>query len=301
MTDLQNYPRLLAERATSAANDAERLAFTLLSQRGFEVFAEPSGSTVGFPDFGLRAHIGNHVIDLHVEFKADRLAQMGSMRDWVFDGEEFLSMNIDETKELLLAMMQNSPECVKNAKRMLKKFQRYCDPNITAISSSMLGSIKDQAKRRRKLERFAEQVDSYKLAYITDPDLGAAFISHYKRKFKTNKEATTSYLILMIGQEMWLIHQRGKKLDATTERMLFDMLGVDSLPKLVAPSAKLEVRIQPRILNYGTTNGVGRVDVLATYRLTNIQDGAKVDPHAVIMPSVAGEELPPEPKAKKKR
>lgn len=269
MKDTQKTP--LLEKATSVAFKDERTAFRELRKRAdFEVFARPSGADKAFPDFGLRAWIGGEAIDIHFEYKQDRYAQMGSMRDWSFDGNNFSASSLDDNKELMLNIMQQNDTCVKNAKKILKEFQEHCDPRITTVSSGMLGVIRDTAERREKVRNFAQTVDSYMLARIANTELGEALLNYYRGKFTPNPEATTSILVLMLGDEMYKVQTSGKRLTNAKRDVLLDLIGVSDLPAMEDPIAQLEVRIQPWGLN--NTKAV-RIDVMATYRLKQVSPG----------------------------
>lgn len=263
----------LFERAPTGLNayKDESQAYRLLKAEGFETFMEPAGAGKGFPDFGLRAYIDDQVVDVHVEFKQDRFAQMGSMRDWVFDGETFATRNPDDTKDMLVKVMQDSKECVASAKRMLATFQEHCDPRIHSISGGMLGVIRDTAERRTKLDAFADHCDNYAIARISSEELGRGMIDFYKTKFVPNGDADTSLLVLMLGNEMYLVDRKGRRMRASVQEELYDMLGVDDLPMIVPPVAQLEVRIQPWGL---TTAKAVRVDTMASFRIKRIARGA---------------------------
>ncbi len=49
-------------------------------------FQEPAGADAGFPDFGFTLSLPMGKVDLHIEYKNSSTAQMGSMRDWIFNG-----------------------------------------------------------------------------------------------------------------------------------------------------------------------------------------------------------------------
>lgn len=262
----------LNERTTGMlAYKDERTAYRLFKAEGFETFTKPSGASKGFPDFGLRTCINDQVVDVHVEYKQDRYAQMGSMRDWAFDGERFSTRSPDDIKDLMISTMQSSPACVTGAKQMLNRFQKYCSKDITAINGGMLSVINNLHDRRTKLEYFARQCDSYAIARISSDKLGQALIDYYRNKFTPNADANTSLLVLMMGNHMYLVDRKGRKMKASVAEELYDMLGVDDLPIIAPPVAQLEVRIQP----WGLTNGKAvRVDTMASFRIKQIDPGA---------------------------
>lgn len=274
-TEALMYPTLvtLFERALPGAHKDERNAYRRLKKRGdFKSFATPSGATTDFPDFGLRAVIDEVVIDLHFEYKQSRYAQMGSMRDWVFDGEKFTSPAEDEVKVLMLTAMNDSAETVANAKEMLVQFQTHCDPDITFIGGAMLNHITDMEERRAKLTTFGQAVPSFTIGNIKGQDLGEAMLSHYRSKFAPRKGADVSYLLMMIGDQVYVVDRNGPSIQADVRGKLCDMIGCSSLPVMQTPSAALEVRVQP----IGLMTGRAKIDPMASFRLKSIAPGGRL-------------------------
>lgn len=249
---------------------AEKIAFEKLSKKlgKTTAFAKPAGFDVGFPDFGIRMIIDNKKVDLHIEYKADAKAQMGSMRDWVFDGTRFTTPdNISEEKKDLIDLMNASPECIKNGKRILSDFKKYSDPKITKIYSGMMTVEKDQKVRRKKLEDFAANTVNYQLAKIQNLTLGKKIIDHYEAKFKKSEKSDADYsmLMMMIDNEIWFIKDSGTASKDLKTKILAKF-GASQIPVLSNLNAALEVRIQPRGL---TSPGKPvSVDVMASYRLS---------------------------------
>ena len=101
--------------ASLAAQQAEIKAFNNIRAKlgNPEAFAEPAGFETSFPDFGFRMIIAGKKIDLHIEYKADAKAQMGSMRDWIYDGSTnaFSTPSDSDEKEALIDIMNQSTEC----------------------------------------------------------------------------------------------------------------------------------------------------------------------------------------------
>jgi len=254
---------------SSNAQLAEKIAFEKLSKKlgKTTAFAKPAGFDTGFPDFGIRMIVDGKKVDLHIEYKADAKAQMGSMRDWVFDGTRFSTPdNTSDEKKDLIYIMNSSPECIKNGKRLLSDFKKYADPKITKIYSGMMTIEKDQKERRKKLESFAANTINYQLAKIQDSTLGKKIIEHYQSKFKKSKNSDADYsmLMMMIDDEIWFIDDIGT---ATREikQGILEKFGAKSIPILSNLGAALEVRIQPRGLS-----GPGKpvsIDVMASFRL----------------------------------
>ena len=249
---------------------AEKLAFEKLSKRlgKTTAFAKPAGFDTGFPDFGLRMIIDDKKVDLHIEYKADAKAQMGSMRDWVFDGTRFSTPdNTSEEKKDLIDIMNSSPDCIKNGKRLLSDFKKYSDSKITKIYSGMMTIEKDQKIRRKKLENFAANTSNYQLAKIQNLTLGKKIIDHYESKFKKseNSDADYSMLMMMIDNEIWFIKDSGTA-SKDLKSKIVEKFGTKQIPVLSNLSAALEVRIQPRGLS--APGKPVSVDVMASFRLS---------------------------------
>lgn len=240
-----------------------------------ESIAAPAGFATAFPDFGFRLKIGKKIVDLHVEYKADSKAQMGSMRDWQFDGKKFITPNSTPEKNDLIAIMNASADCKRNGIRLLKDFQKHFDPSITTIYSGMLGIEKDKEIRKIKMQRFVKGTKNYQLANIDNVTMGQQIIKHYKHKFNKSvkKDANYSMLLMMMGDEISLVTTKGA-VDNQIKQTVASMLGVKNIPKLTGLKAKLEVRIQPR----GMTGGSKPVsiDVMASFRLSGKPPGVKI-------------------------
>ena len=108
---------------------AEKNAYNnLLKKLGLtsnNAWAAPAGFSTDFPDFGFRVQIGTKQVDMWIEYKADAKAQMGSMRDWVFDGNKFITPNSTPEKDDLIAIMNSTPEAIRNGKRLLTDLKKY--------------------------------------------------------------------------------------------------------------------------------------------------------------------------------
>ena len=238
-------------------------------------FASPAGFATSFPDFGFRVDILGKKVDIHVEYKADAKAQMGSMRDWQFDGKKFITPNPTPEKTDLIQIMNESNDCVKNGKRLLTDFKKYFDPAVNKIYSGMLSVESDKGVRKAKMQRFVKGTKNYQLANIDNTTMGNHIIGHYKTKFKkeVKKDADISILLMMLGDSISLVTTKGRA-DAATMKQLYNMLGVANIPKLSGLKAKLEVRIQPR----GMTGGSKPVsiDVMASFRLSGKAPGVTI-------------------------
>ena len=254
---------------SSAAQKAESNAFARLSKKLGKphAFAEPAGFETAFPDFGFRIFVGGKKVDLHIEYKADAKAQMGSMRDWAFDGTKFSTPDSsNDEKSELIDIMNSSRDCVANGKRLLSDFQKYSDKSIKKIYSGMMTIEKDKEVRRAKLVHFANNTKNYQLAKIDDKAIGQKIIQHYKYKFTKSmrKDADYSLLLMMIDDQMWYVDSKGTLSNADQQKVA-DMLG-GKIPVMSSLKAQLEVRIQPRGLS--APNKPVSIDVMASFRLS---------------------------------
>lgn len=230
-------------------------------------FQEPAGADAGFPDFGFTLILPKKKINLHIEYKNAHTAQMGSMRDWIFDGEKFYTNDKNsEQKQELLAIMNNTPTAVANGKRLLTDLQKHFSGEVKSIYSGAMSVIKDKAARKAAAKNFANSTKNYQIANIANSTLGDKILTHYKTKFKKSKEkhrADGHVLIMMIKDEMWYVDKSTSVTDADM-KMIASFLGITSLNKLTGLVAALEVRIQPRGLN---SDKPASIDVMASYRL----------------------------------
>lgn len=262
------------------AEEAEKAAYKKIKAKfgDAETFAAPAGSATSFPDFGFRLTLHKKTVDVHIEYKADDKAQMGSMRDWIYDGSsnKFKTPSSDPGKQDLIEIMNNSQDCIKNAKRLLKDFKTYFDKKISKIYSGMLTIESDTKVRKAKLKIFATNTENYQLANIANEKNGDLIIEHYKKKFKKEIRSGANYSVLymMIGDELFFVADYGSG-DAKIDKTLNELLLVNDIPKLDGLKAKLEVRIQPRGLS--SPNKPGSIDPMASFRLSGkTKTGAKI-------------------------
>jgi len=261
--------------ANTKAFDDEIAAFKALKKRlgkNHPSFAEPMGADAGFPDFGFTINLDDkNKVDVHIEYKNSHTAQMGSMRDWRFDGSKFYTPDKkSEAKQELITLMNNTPEAVANGKRLLKDFKKYFHAKTKEISSGMLSIVPDKFARRPLTENFANNTENYNVANISSNTLGNKIISHYKSKFKKNIRPgiRKNVLAMMIGKEIWIVDSTGSltKKELTQIATIFG--SKTEFNKLSNLTAKLEVRIQPRGLNAPASNPKPTtIDVMASYRL----------------------------------
>ena len=98
-----------------------------------------------------------------IEYKADAKAQMGSMRDWIFDGSKFITPNSTPEKDDLIAIMNSTPDDIRNGKRLLVDLKKYADPRINKIYSGTMTIENYKDKRRHKLTNFANNTENYQI------------------------------------------------------------------------------------------------------------------------------------------
>lgn len=263
--------------ASTAAEKAEKDAYSKLSKilGNPDAFAKPAGFGTSFPDFGLTLMLNTGPLDLHIEYKADAKAQMGSMRDWIFDGKKFTSNDMgNEDKKDMLEIMSASKTCVENGKRLLKDLKTYFDPRVTKLYSGVLTIISDKTLRRSKLLDFVEFTKNYQLANIDNTSMGDLIISHYQKKFKKSRIGSNpSILMMMIGNELWMIEKTSNVTNDMVDKV-FQKLSIGKLNNLKDLKAKLEVRIQPRGLN--SPNKPNSIDVMASFRLSGKPSGGTI-------------------------
>lgn len=256
---------------SSMAEQAEIKAYNKLLKKlslaSDQAWAKPAGFATDFPDFGFRFQIATKKIDIWVEFKADAKAQMGSMRDWIFDGNKFSTPNLTPEKEELIEIMNGTRDAITNAKRLLSDLKKYADNKITKIYSGTMTIEKDKLKRRQKLINFSENTKNYQIAKIDDTKLGDGIKNHYIKKFKNGikNDADYSMLLMMIGNEVWYVSEVGN-LSTVEQSQLLKKFSATGIPTLSNLKAQLEVRIQPRGLN--SPDKPVSIDVMASFRLS---------------------------------
>lgn len=256
---------------SSNAEQAEKTAFNNLLKKmsltSKDAWAAPAGFSTDFPDFGFRFQVGNKQVDLWIEYKADAKAQMGSMRDWVFDGNKYSTPNLTPEKEDLIIIMNGTPEAIRNGKRLLTDLKKYADSRINKIYSGTMTIESDQNKRRQKLINFANNTDNYQIAKIDNTTLGLGIIKHYQKKFRSGirNDADYSMLLMMIDNEIWFVDENGT-LSTKEQQQVLQKFNTTRLPVLSNLKAQLEVRIQPRGLS--APGKPVSIDVMASFRLS---------------------------------
>lgn len=257
--------------ATSKAFQDEINAYNKVSKilgSKATAFQQPAGADAGFPDFGFTVDIGNKKIDCHIEYKNSPTAQMGSMRDWIFNGTKFTTNDTQsEQKQELILLMNNTSTAIQNGKRLLTDLQKHFSPEVKQLYSGSLTVVKDKMQRRVLTENFAKNTRDYQIANIADSSLGNKIIQHYKNKFAKSRvtgRAQGHVLLMMIKDEMWYLDTYGS-INNNDLADLAAMFGVKKFNKMGGLTAQLEVRIQPRGLN--SPAKPTSIDVMASYRL----------------------------------
>lgn len=282
MKSFKSFLKEAAVRGVSAkAQAAENNAFESLGNKlGSEsqAIVSPAGFDAGFPDFAYRVKMRDgSVIDLHYEYKADYKAQMGSMRDWHFDGRKFSTPDTgSESKQELIQVMNDTTVAINNAKRLLNDLKKYFSKDVQKLYSGSMTVIRDKSTRKAMAMEFAKNTDNYQIAQIQSSSMGNKIIDHYKTKFKKNlkRGSKGSLLFMFLKDKVWLVDTAGV-VSNNHKKEIADMMGIDRLDPLANLEAKLEVRIQPRGLN--SPSKPASIDAMASYRLARApQGGGKV-------------------------
>lgn len=260
----------MAERASEIA---ERRAFEHIKKMlpVTKVIAEPAGSGTAFPDFGYRLELGGKKVDLHFEFKDDWKTQMGSMRDWVYDGYNFSTPTTDADKETLIAIMNDTPSAKTEAKRILDSLKKYYSSKVMKLYSGAL-TVLPANERKKGYINWLNNLSDYQIANIGSAVLGQKVLDHYHKKFHANlqRDADYSILFFMIGDTIWFVEETGFA-SSDIKQSIAAFFNTKSITVLNGLIANLEVRIQPRpslkSLLQEPTKPVKGIDVMASYRL----------------------------------
>jgi hypothetical protein len=235
----------LDESATPEAMRAERVAYRTLRTSGLKPFVTPRGKDVGFPDFAFTINVDGKVVDLHFEFKMNRLAQMGSLTRWTFNGTKFLgAVGDNDSAGMLLELMNGSDVCIASAKRVLKRLSKAFDTEFDTLSSGMLKAFNGH-ERRQGLLKLYKEAEGFTLANIADVSLGQMMLNHYYNKFKPRPKADVSVLLFMVGDTIGYIAADGDYTPAI-QKAVAQALGVSRVPLIKPPVVTLEVRVQPK-------------------------------------------------------
>jgi len=266
----------MSERASDIA---EKRAFDYLKKKlpVAKVISSPAGSATTFPDFGFRLEIDNKKVDLHFEFKDDWKTQMGSMRDWIFDGNVFSTPNKDTDKETLISIMNSIPDAKAQANRLLKDIKKYYSNKVQKLYSGSL-TVLPTSERKKYFLNLVSNMKNFQIANIASPALGQKIVDHYIKKFKSNlqSDADFSILFFMIGDTLWYVGEDGTA-DSKTKLTIASYFDAKSITVLGSLVANLEVRIQPRpslksILE-SPSKEIKGIDVMASYRLKSRPSG----------------------------
>jgi len=230
----------------------------------------PAGFDHGFPDFAYRTTLkSGKVIDVHFEYKQNAKAQMGSMRDWIFDGQKFTSPDMsNESKQELIYMMNNTPTAIANGKRLLKGLQTHVSKDIKRLYSGSLGIIKDKMTRKFLIRQFMDNMENYTIATVKGDALGNKIVEHYKKKFVANLErgSDASILLMMLDDTVWIV-DTNKSITSAEQNEVAAQMGLTSFTQLKGLSANLECRIQPRSTEDSKPKPAS-IDVMANFRLS---------------------------------
>lgn len=275
----EQQDKAVTRGVSAKAQAAERSAYNkLLDTTSSQSLVSPAGFDAGFPDFAFRFKLtSGKTIDVHIEYKADYKAQMGSMRDWIFDGKSFSTPDTSsESKKELIYILNTTPLAIQNGKRLLTDLQKYFSKDVNKIYSGSLTVISNKDERRIATQNFAKNTTNYSIAAISDAKLGDQIVKHYKTKFKKNLKGGSqgAILLMMLKDTVWLVDTDGSVTDADMADLAkrFKINKFDDLKNL---TAKLEVRIQPRGLN--SPGKPTSIDVMASFRLAGApQGGGKV-------------------------
>ena len=242
-----------------------------------KVFQKPAGADAGFPDYGFTVTLDNgDKIDLHIEYKNSHTAQMGSMRDWRFDGKEFYTPDTkSEQKDELITLMNATPKAKANAKRILQDLKKYFSKDVKEISSGSLSVIKDKIARYIATKRFAENTRDYQIAAIIDTAMGDRILTHYKKKFaksRVTSRAKGHIIMMQIRNDIWIVQKSGRVNKAELMEIATKMGATGPFSELKGLTAQLEVRIQPRGLTSKGSKPTS-IDVMASFRLKGAPKG----------------------------
>jgi len=267
----------MALKGAFADEDAAYVKIKSKLGKSAKVFQKPAGSDAGFPDYGFTVTLDNDdKIDLHIEFKNSHTAQMGSMRDWKFNGKEFYSPDkSNEQKAELIDLMNDTPKAVANGKRILKDLKQYFSKDVKEISSGSLSTIKDKKARYNATLQFADNTRDYQIAAIISSSMGDKIINHYKKKFaksRVTSRASGHVLMMQIKNEIWVVHKSGSVNKAQLMEIAEKMGATGPFGVLKGLTAQLEVRIQPRGLSSKGSKPTS-IDVMASFRLKGAPKG----------------------------
>ena len=235
------------------------------------VFQAPAGADAGFPDYGFTITLDDgSKVDAHIEFKNSHTAQMGSMRDWKFDGRKFYTPDTNsEQKSELIALMNGTRSAIVNGDRLLKDLQVHFSKDVKELNSGSLTVIKDKQQRYISTLNFANNTRDYQIANIADAGLGQRIITHYKNKFAKSRvpgRANKHILMMQIKDEIWYLDTHGSVDQKVLSEVSTKMGATRTMNKLAGLTAQLEVRIQPRGLQSKGSKPTS-IDVMASYRL----------------------------------
>lgn len=220
------------------------------ADKGFNIHPKPAGDDTGFPDIGATMNINGKPLTLHIEVKDSKGAQMGSIRNWIFNGSKFDVTNYENPNaEMVIGMLNDTADAKQRAKKMLDELKKFFSKKVTNLQKGSLTAISDKTERYNAFMNYQKnRTTDTIIARLKGPEIGRMITSHYKKKYKP-VGGHHNLLLMILGNEMFII-KTGAQPPEPVMKELYKTLGVDSIPELPATFAgNLEVRVQPRHLS----------------------------------------------------
>jgi len=275
----------------------EKLVAGFFEKKGKEtghdikLWQPPAGSDAGWPDIGFAIELDGQLINLHIEAKKNVTDDMGSLRSWLFDGNQF---TVDQAKEgddvrVILSVMNNNKETMKNAKTAFKILKKILKSKIMRNGVTPFAAFADKEMRLDKAVEFIRAVKKvikkgkaesagFQIARVKSGEIGSLVVDHYNNKFRARKGE--NLLMFTAQNQLWMIP--GKKADPKAKKAIEDWLGIDSIPTLPKNGQGiLEVRVGARgvLISDGADKGKPRpveksrprFDVFAVLKWTELK------------------------------
>lgn len=253
--------------ATSSPLDHEWRVADMLESFGFELWQSPAGDANIFPDIGASIELPSGLLNVHIEIKQSKNDQMGSIRNWTFDGSRFDATHYENPNtRIIIDMLNDDPVAVGNAKRMMKELNKFFDKKIHLLSSGCLSVVTDKKERYERLKAFNESKSvNTMILSRTGPDVGTMIIKHYKKKYKPKGDGD-NVLAMVMGNEMFLVKTH-KVPSSDMLRELADALELEDEIPFIPSSFEggIEVRVQPRHMSKKGASPV-TLDTMANLR-----------------------------------
>lgn len=279
----------------SAADRAEMNAFLRfgdvldeLNPDQVQVIERPKGRDSGFPDFAYRVKSpSGKVIDIHVEYKLNKSAQMGSLRTWKFDGTKYSSPRTDEESQFIIDAMNSSASIVQGGVRMLSSFRQAADElgvgpvRFVGVGAANALIPSNQTKLRRELISRVLDINGDQVIGYIKGGFGPMIMRHYEKKFKENLKSgsNASVCLLMIGDRVWYLD--GHRAGSDDIQEVANMLGVRSIDTSSLSSSTIDANLEVRLQMSNSLTDLfksPRVDSFAAFRLLarTLRGGTKV-------------------------